>query len=156
MNGTKESAMSQNEDCRPQQPAAGTGASVLVHGRQRTRITLGRYPIISLSQARDKAKTILAEQTLGTHVASNTNFETVMPSVKCDIDAELVTAALAEARAGVDGIKDYVDKQQPYLVLRVRRRSISWLVKTRAATRRLGSPPRAKFWTWRFRSYASR
>lgn len=64
-----------------------------------------------------------------------------MPSIKTDIDAVLVETAIAEARCGVDGIKDYVDRAQPYLVLRLRRHAITWLVKTRASTRSIGSPP---------------
>lgn len=54
----------------------GTKSFVLVHGRQRKRVTLGRYPIISLSQAREKAKVILAEQTLGALATSKVTFET--------------------------------------------------------------------------------
>src|SRR5947209_6721888 len=42
----------------------GTRTFVLVHGARRERRTIGRYPIISLSQARTEAKRILAEQTL--------------------------------------------------------------------------------------------
>ncbi len=45
----------------------GTKTFVLVHGRARTRTTLGRYPIITLSQARQKAREILASITLGTY-----------------------------------------------------------------------------------------
>lgn len=44
---------------------AGIRAFVLVHGKNRTRTTLGRYPVITLQQARAKAKGILAERTLG-------------------------------------------------------------------------------------------
>src|SRR4029078_9661472 len=36
-------------------------------GKQRDRITLGRYPLIGLSDARTAAKRILAERTLGKH-----------------------------------------------------------------------------------------
>jgi hypothetical protein len=36
-----------------------------VHGRDRRTITIGRYPIISLSTARGEAKRMLAEFTLG-------------------------------------------------------------------------------------------
>jgi len=43
----------------------GAKAFVLVHGRNRSRMTIGRYPVISLSEARIRAKEILAEQTLG-------------------------------------------------------------------------------------------
>jgi integrase len=43
----------------------GVKAFVLIVGDERRRITIGRYPIVSLAQARDKAKTILAERQLG-------------------------------------------------------------------------------------------
>jgi integrase len=42
----------------------GARTFVLVHGDRRERITIGRYPIISLSQARTKAKRILAQRIL--------------------------------------------------------------------------------------------
>lgn len=45
----------------------GTKSFVLVHGRLRERLTIGRYPIISLSEARTEAKRILAQRTLGHH-----------------------------------------------------------------------------------------
>ena len=37
----------------------------ILHGKDRRRITVGRYPAISLSQARAEAKRLLAEITLG-------------------------------------------------------------------------------------------
>ena len=43
----------------------GSKSFVLQHGSDRRMMTLGRYPIISLAQARDEAKKILAEFTLG-------------------------------------------------------------------------------------------
>jgi integrase len=43
----------------------GSKAFVLVHGKERRRITIGHYPIITLAQARAEAKKILAETTLG-------------------------------------------------------------------------------------------
>ena len=52
----------------------GVKAFVLVHGRSRQRTTLGRYPTISLSQARAKAKEILAERTLGKHQLPTLSF----------------------------------------------------------------------------------
>jgi hypothetical protein len=45
----------------------GTKSFVLMYGRQRQMTTIGRYPIISLSEARGAAKRILAECTLGKH-----------------------------------------------------------------------------------------
>ena len=49
--------------CRVSQ--GGTKTFVLVHGGDRRTITIGRYPIISLSKARVEAKRMLAEFTLG-------------------------------------------------------------------------------------------
>jgi integrase len=51
--------------CRVSQ--GGTRSFVLQHGTDRRLITIGRYPIISLSEARTEAKRILAEHTLGRH-----------------------------------------------------------------------------------------
>ncbi len=45
----------------------GARTFVLIHGRRRQRTTIGRYPIITLSQARTKAKELLAERTLRKH-----------------------------------------------------------------------------------------
>lgn len=43
----------------------GSKSFVVVHGANRRRTTLGRYPVISLSDARTEAKRLLAELTLG-------------------------------------------------------------------------------------------
>jgi len=45
----------------------GTRTFVLMHGTDRQLISIGRYPIISLSDARAEAKRMLAERTLGKH-----------------------------------------------------------------------------------------
>ena len=49
--------------CRVSQ--GGTRTFVLMHGRDRQLTTIGRYPVISLAEARAEAKRLLAEQTLG-------------------------------------------------------------------------------------------
>jgi integrase len=49
--------------CRVSQ--GGTRAFVLQHGADRQLITLGRYPVVSLADARAEAKRILAERMLG-------------------------------------------------------------------------------------------
>ena len=43
----------------------GTKAFVLVHGENRRRVTIGRYPTVSLKNARAEAKRLLAQRTLG-------------------------------------------------------------------------------------------
>lgn len=45
--------------------SAGAKSFVVVYGANRTRKTIGRYPTVSLKQAREKSKTLLAEFTLG-------------------------------------------------------------------------------------------
>lgn len=44
---------------------SGVKTFVLLQGKKRQKIPIGRYPIISLAEARAKAKVILAEKTLG-------------------------------------------------------------------------------------------
>jgi integrase len=55
----------QNFGCRVSQ--GGTKSFVVQHGLDRRLITIGRYPIISLADAREEAKRVLAELTLGKH-----------------------------------------------------------------------------------------
>lgn len=54
---------------------AGSRSFVLQHGAERQLTTIGRYPIISLAQAREQAKQILAERTLGKHRPRSIPFE---------------------------------------------------------------------------------
>lgn len=42
-----------------------TKTFVVIHGRERKRTTIGRYPSITLAQARQRAKELIAERTLG-------------------------------------------------------------------------------------------
>jgi integrase len=65
----------------------GAKTFVLVCGAARERITIGRYPIISLSEARTEAKRILAERTLGAKRPRHVRFETALTefgSQHCD------------------------------------------------------------------------
>src|ERR1700676_3050995 len=54
-----------NFGCRVSQ--GGTKSFVVQHGADRRLITIGRYPVITLAEARVEAKRILAELTLGRH-----------------------------------------------------------------------------------------
>jgi integrase len=47
-------------------------------GAERQRITIGRYPIVSLAQARERAKTLLAEKQLGITHTKSPNFRDVV------------------------------------------------------------------------------
>src|SRR5579872_3633503 len=53
----------------------GAKTYFLMHGRARTLTTIGRVGIITLAQARDKAKTILSEKQLGRYQAPTISFE---------------------------------------------------------------------------------
>jgi integrase len=58
----------------------GTKAWTVVHGETRKRITIGRYPVISLQQARGEAKRVLAEITLGNGGGVGMRFEEALAS----------------------------------------------------------------------------
>lgn len=55
----------------------GSKTFVLTVGSERRRITIGRYPIVSLAQARNRAKTILARRQLGLDKPLSPRFEDV-------------------------------------------------------------------------------
>jgi integrase len=56
----------------------GIKSFVLISGRSRTRTTLGRYPVISLAGARNKARELLAQKALGKHEAPSMTFEAAL------------------------------------------------------------------------------
>jgi len=53
----------------------GTKTFTLMYGAKRSLVTIGRYPIISLQEARGEAKRFLAERTLGKHRPKAITFE---------------------------------------------------------------------------------
>jgi integrase len=55
----------QNFGCRVSQ--GGSKSFVVQHGPDRRLVTIGRYPVVSLADARVEAKRVLAELTLGKH-----------------------------------------------------------------------------------------
>jgi len=73
----------------------GVKSFVVVHGRSRTRTTLGRHPIVSLQQARKRAREILAERTLGKQGSPNINFDNALREF---IDAHISTKRPKTAR----------------------------------------------------------
>lgn len=56
----------------------GTKTFTLLVGRTRERVTIGRYPVIGLADARTEAKRLLAEHTLGKHRPHRAKFETAL------------------------------------------------------------------------------
>lgn len=53
----------------------GTKTFVLVYGKARKRVTIGRYPFVSLAKAREKAKNILAEHQLNGDAGPSLTFD---------------------------------------------------------------------------------
>src|ERR1700687_3727182 len=56
----------------------GTKTFVLVYGPARERISIGRYGVISLADARAEAKRILAERTLGARRPKHVRFDVAL------------------------------------------------------------------------------
>ena len=81
--------------CRVSQ--GGTRSFVVQHGADRQLITIGRYPIISLAEARTEAKRVLAESTLGKHRPR---------SIACE-EAQKLFLASCEQRLRLSTINDY-------------------------------------------------
>lgn len=67
----------------------GAKAFVLTLGAERRRITIGRYPIVSLAQAREKAKTLLARRQLGLDKPLSPRFEEVREEYLAERDRKV-------------------------------------------------------------------
>ena len=78
--------------------AGGAKAFVLTLGIERRRITLGRYPIVTLAQARAKAKNILAARQLGLDKPPSPYFEDVKDEYLADGDRKV--RSITRARDG--------------------------------------------------------
>jgi integrase len=59
--------------------ARGVKTFTLMYGRNRKRVTIGRYPIISLSEARAKARELIAQRVLGKEDTPTIKFEDALP-----------------------------------------------------------------------------
>src|SRR5208282_5154755 len=57
----------------------GAKSFIVLLGSGRRQV-IGRFPTISLSQARTKAKMLLAERTLGRHQPKSTSWDTALPT----------------------------------------------------------------------------
>ncbi len=59
--------------------ASGVKTFTLMYGRNRKRITIGRYPAITLAEARAKARELVAQRTLGKEDLPTIKFEDAVP-----------------------------------------------------------------------------
>jgi integrase len=57
----------------------GVKSFVLLVGRNRKRVTIGRYPIVTLSEARARARELIAERVLGKDDVPSLKFEDAIP-----------------------------------------------------------------------------
>jgi integrase len=73
---------------------AGAKSFVLTVGRERQRITIGRYPIVTLAHAREKARKILAERELGIVHAPSPTFRAVKTEYLGRRDGEVRSGTL--------------------------------------------------------------
>jgi integrase len=76
----------------------GTKTFVLVHGKDRRRTTIGRYPVVGLADARAEAKRLLAEQTLGKRQAPRQTFKTALDAYLANHEANNRASTSAEVR----------------------------------------------------------
>ncbi|MDP6587931.1 MAG: integrase family protein, partial [Alphaproteobacteria bacterium] len=67
----------------------GSKSFIVMHGANRRRTTLGRYPTVSLSDARTAAKRLLANQTLGKHLPASVGFDTALSEYLLEIKRRL-------------------------------------------------------------------
>jgi len=70
----------------------GSKTFVVLVGAERRRTTIGRYPIVTLAQAREKARTILAERQLGIAPKPSPTFGVVREEYLAHRDDRLRTA----------------------------------------------------------------
>jgi integrase len=59
--------------------ASGVKSFVLLVGRSRKRVTIGRYPTVTLAEARTRAREIVAGRVLGKEEATKLKFEDAVP-----------------------------------------------------------------------------
>jgi len=105
----------------------GIKSFVVVMGRTRQRLTIGRYPLISLQAARGRAKELLAERVLGKHRVPTLRFEEAItlfletyfpinypkPSYKKEVGRQLNRYFLPALR------HERLDCIQPHMIARI-------------------------------------
>lgn len=104
----------------------GAKSFVVVYGPNRTRKTIGRYPTISLKQARDKAKELLAEFTLGLETKRSISWKEARDQFLKDCESKNKPSTVAYYRKRLDahfrcGKKNLADLTKQDLLQRIRR-----------------------------------
>lgn len=104
----------------------GARSFVVVYGPNRTRKTIGRYPTVSLKQARDKAKELLAEFTLGINTHRSISWSEAREQFLKDCERKNKPNTVAYYRKRLDthfrfGKKNLADLSKQDLLQRIRR-----------------------------------
>jgi integrase len=104
----------------------GAKSFVVVYGPNRTRKTIGRYPTISLKQARDKAKELLAEFTLGIDTRRSISWSAARERFLKDCERKNKTNTVAYYRKRLDahfrfGNKNLADLAKQDVLNKIRR-----------------------------------
>lgn len=108
----------------------GAKSFVVVYGPNRTRKTIGRYPTISLKQARDKAKELLAAFTLGLEAQRSISWADARSQFLKDCERKNKPNTVAYYRKRLDahfrhGKKNLADLTKQDLLQKIRRISTS-------------------------------
>jgi integrase len=77
----------------------GVRTFTLVHGARRQRTNVGRYPLVSLQEARTAAKRILAERTLGRHLPRSTTYEAAVTTFLGECDKKVLEGRMRPVTA---------------------------------------------------------
>ena len=104
---------------------------MLVNGHDRKRHTIGRYPTLSLADARTEAKRLVAELTLGIHQVKTSTFE----------DALGTFLAMSEQRNKPGTAKEYARLLRRHFLPGFERRPLGEIT-TRDVSN--GPPPRER------------
>ncbi|MEL6465505.1 MAG: tyrosine-type recombinase/integrase [Pseudomonadota bacterium] len=108
----------------------GAKSFVVVYGPNRTRKTLGRYPTISLKQAREKAKELLAEVTLGIDKQRSISWKQARERFLLDCERKNKPNTVAYYRKRLDahfryGARNLADIDKQDVLQKIRRIQIS-------------------------------
>src|SRR5262249_14732448 len=71
----------------------GTNTFTLAYGKDRRRVSIGRFPIISLADARTEARRILAEHTLGRRRPKAIRFDEALAEYFADFEERIAAGA---------------------------------------------------------------
>jgi hypothetical protein len=94
----------------------GVRSFSLVHGARRQRTNLGRYPSISLQDARTAAKRILAERTLGRHLPRSTSFEDALTIFLAECEKKVLDGRMSDSARSIRRSGDHFRRAERLVI----------------------------------------